>query len=536
MKSGGDRAQVAFNIENDRLTAVAASVKSNRIVVRAWVSAQRPAETDPNDPASLGKWVGEELKKAGLHRVARRGGVVFAVPRGEVVLKRITFPPLGAEADLPAMVKLQMVRQLTVSSENAAIDFVPVTAAALAAMAKKGGGAGTGGAAVLAGALQGDRLGWRKAVAKGAGVKLARVGLRSAGAAALLAEAAQRRGGATLGIALGSGSTEFVIVEDGHLVFARATDLFRPDRPEDAEGFAQRVAVEAKRTWMNYRVSPESTEIEAVVVLGTDELAKLVAERCREGLGLVSEAADYPAFVEAPAAMTPAQRSEMAPLVGLLAEPAMGRATLDFANPRKAPDRSAARRQRVLAAAALVIVGGGGVMTMGRMELMRLERELASLKSEWAQIDAEYGGLIRTQARVEHAERWVGTRMDWMEHLGVLSEKLPEPRAGVLERISGSSAAGVRFTLPRGKRNFASGTWGQGVQAVVDMSGTVKKRETADALRASLVADQDYRVESRGADTPGRFDLRVTTTLARPSRAMSPRPDEGMGASDGGAP
>jgi len=540
MSGGGERAQVALNIENDRLTAVAASARGGKIAVRAWVSAQRPAETDANDPASLGKWVGEELRKAGLHRAARRGGVVFAVPRGEVVLKRVAFPPLGEDADLPAMVRLQMMRQLTVSPENAAMDFVPVTAAAVAALGKKrGAGAaagGVGGVAVLAGALQGDRLAWRRAIAKAAGVKVARVGLRSAGAAALLAESAQRRGGSTLGIAMGSGSTEFVIVEDGHLVFARATDLFRPDRPEDFEGFAQRVAVEAKRTWMNYRVAPESTEIEAVVVLGTDDLARLVAERCGESLALPSEAADYPASVEAPAAMTPAQRSEVAPLVGLLAEPVMGRPTLDFENPRRTPDRSAARRQAVLAAAAVLIIGVGGAMTLARMELRRLEGQLRGLKQEWNESFVEYGALTRTQVRVEHAERWIGTRVDWLEHLGVLSERLPDPRAGHLDRISATSAAGVHFMLPRGKRSLADGTWAQGVEAALDLSGVVRRRETADAMRAALVADRDYRVESKGADTPGRFDLRVTTTLARPTRAMSPRPDVGMGASDGGAP
>src|SRR5262249_10216465 len=135
---------------------------------------------------------------------------------------------------------------------TAAIDFAEIPSA--------GSGMGTHlaqpmGTTVLSGALQGDRLDWRRAVARGAGIRLGRVALKSAGAAALLAELSQRRGGAVLGIALGCGSTEFVIVEDGQLVFARATDLVRPDRSGEAaavrdarpttdeESFAEKVAV-----------------------------------------------------------------------------------------------------------------------------------------------------------------------------------------------------------------------------------------------------------------------------------------------------
>lgn len=520
----GDRTQVALNIENDRLTAVAASagVGGARVVVGAWLSADKPAGVDSSDAAALGRWVGEELNKAGLLRTAKAGGLVFAVPRGEVVLKRISFPPGPSRADLPGMVRLQMVRQLTVSPENAAIDFVPLrgrggievpeagTSMARAARAPEGS------TAVLAGALQGDRLAWRQAVARAAGGTLRRVALRSAGAAALLAEAAQRRGGSTLGIALGSGSTEFVVVEDGQLVFARATDLFRPDKAEDVDAFAQKVAVEAKRTWMSYRVAPETSEIEAVVVLGADEAARLVAERCREALELPSEATDYPPFVEAPAGMSPADRTVMAPLVGLLAEPVIGRATMDFANPRQAPDLAAMRRQRALLAALLAIVVGGGAVTWGRLDLHKRESRLTDLRDKYAARSGEYGDYLRTRVRVEHLEKWMGARVDWLGHLDELVNRLPDPRSGVLDRLVGSGTITVGFKLPAPKRRLADGEWFEEVRAQFDMAGTVKHRDVADALRQALVKDSEYDVESKGPDTPDRFDLMLTTTRAKP--------------------
>ena len=127
--------------------------------------------------------------------------------------------------------------------------------------------------------------------------------------------------------------------------------------------------------------------------------------------------------------------------------------------------------------------------------------------------------MTRTRLRVEHAERWTAARVDWLEHLSVLSGKLPAPSAGVLDRLSGHSGAEVAFTLPKGQRTLAKGEWTQGVFAAFDMAGTVRRRETADALRAAMVADENYRTNSPGADTPGRFELRLTTTRPRPTVA-----------------
>ncbi|MBX3358761.1 MAG: pilus assembly protein PilM [Phycisphaeraceae bacterium] len=512
-----DRPQVSINLENDRLTAVLADVVGPQVEIRAWLAVDVPAGIDSTDAVAIGKWVGETLRSAGMYRAARAGGVVFAVPRGEVVLKRVAFPPGTSEADLPGMVRLQMVRQLTMSPENAAIDFARISAVP----------AGPGGCVVLAGALQGDRLDWRRAIARSAGVRLGRVALRSAGGAALLAESSQRRGGATLGIALGSGSTEFIVVEDGQLVFARATDLYRPDSDDDVEAFSQRVAVEAKRTWMSYRGAPESSEIEAVAVLGADDAAKRVAAQCRESLALPSEATDYPEFVRAPSGMSPAERSVMAPLAGLLAEEAIGRDTLNFASPKKSPDTTAIRRQRMLLAALLAVVVGGGLLTTANLAVSRQRARLAELESEFQSLAAEYGESIRTRARVEHLDRWVGSRVDWLAHVGELTSMLPEPRSGVLDRLDCHGDVRVTFTLPSRQKRYAAGAWANEVQAVFDVAGTVKRREVADALRDLLVKNSEYELQTRGPDTPQRFDWSLTTSNPRPRSAEPRATDKG---------
>lgn len=508
-----ERNQVAINLDNNRLVAVAAGVQSGRIVLRAWLSAARPAEVDFNNAAAVGKWVASELKAGKLWSAARRGSVTFGVSRGEVVLKRIGFPPGTDEVELPGMVRLQLVRQLTVSPENAAIDFVPI---------EDGGG----GSMVLAAALQGDRLEWRRAVCKAAGLKLGRVGLQSAGAAALLAQVAQGRAGGTMGIALGAESTEFVIVERGQLVFARATDLVRPSVAAEAEAFAQKVAVEAKRTWMSYRVTPDAPLIEAVTVLGSDELCRLVAARCTETVDLPSEAVGFPRFVEVAAEMTESDRSAVAPLVGLLAEPAIGRATLDFAAPREAPDVAGQRRRLVLLSALAAIVVGGSAFTAARLDLQRRAADLSDLKEKWSKQSEQHAEFVRVQARIEHLRRFRENEVDWLAHLDMLSAQMPDPREAVLDSVSAKSDVEVLYAPTREQTAYTNKAWTVRHDGTMSLAGSMKRREVADALRTRLVADQRYSVQTRGSDLLDRFDWTLSTPFRHPEDAPGPRASE----------
>jgi Tfp pilus assembly PilM family ATPase len=508
-----ERNQVAINLESNRLVAVAAGVQAGRIAVRAWLSVPRPSALDLNDTAAAGRWVASELKRAKLWSAARGGRVIFAVSRGEVVMKRIAFPPSTDPDELPGMVRLQLVRQLTVSPENAAIDFVPIDD-------------GESGAVVLAAALQGDRLEWRRAVCRAAGLRLGRVALQSAGAAALLAEVAQGRTGGTLGVALGAESTEFVIVEGGQLVFARATDLVRPASADETDAFAQKVAVEAKRTWMSYRAAPDAPVIEAVTVLGCDPLSRLVAQRCAETLDLPSEAADFPRYVEVAADMPGAERSAVAPLIGLLAEPAIGRATLDFASPRRAPDLAGQRRRLALLGALAAIVVGGSAFTAARLDLQRRAAELADLQREWGVQSEQYAEFVRLRARVEHIKRFRDNGVDWLAHLNMLSAQMPDPRESLLDSVTARSDVEVVYAPTRDQSAYTPAAWAVRHDGSMSLSGSMKRREIADALRARLLADQRYSVQTRGSDLPDRFEWTLTTRLRTPDDAPGPRASE----------
>ncbi|MEX2217318.1 MAG: pilus assembly protein PilM [Phycisphaerales bacterium] len=507
------REVVVVGLDPERLLAAGASVEPGAVKVRAWVSSPVPRDMDIRDGAAVGAWLGEELKKAGL----ARSRLVFAASRSEVVIKRLRLPaPAGiAERELAGMVRLQMARQMTVPLEETAIDYVRIDAGE--AHPAKPGEKATPTASVLAAALPGDRLKWYQDVARAAGCRIERIGLRSAGLAAMLADVSHRHNGPVLGIGVGWNSVEFVVVESGSLLFARSAD-FGPAPGRDPETpLVQRIAVEAKRTWMSYRVSDQSTVVDAVVVVGSGPLAREIAERCGESLEMACQVAEPGRSVELPSAIPELERLAAAALVGLLLEAESPRAGLDFAHPRKGADPHAARRRAVLAAALGVIVVGGASWVLGSASLNSLDAELKTVQRRGEQVRKDYNAVMLDDARLRHIEHWTRANVDWIAHVQWLSDQMPDPRQAHVDQLSGKLESTIQF-VPSGTRYHTEG-WKLLPGASFTMTGRVKRREVANDLRARLVASQVYTVESKGPDVPDSFGLDLSTALRSPQES-----------------
>jgi Tfp pilus assembly PilM family ATPase len=505
------RTLVALSIEHDRLVAIAASV-GERVRVKGWHTAPVPAEVDIKDAAAVGKWLGAELGRAGM----QRGRIIISVPRGEVVLKRLRLPKADA-TELAGMVRLQMAKQLTMALDGTAIDYVPIEAKDSMAGAPTEGASAV---AVLAAALPGDRMAWYRGVAKAAGCRIERVGLRAAGLGALLGDVSQRHTGPILGVSVGWSSVEFVVVEQGELVFVRAADVGMDASPASGEGeqaaaaAVHRVGVEVKRTWMSYRVGEGSAEIDAVVVPGEGELSREIAQRCGEALEMPWKLAGLPSVVEIDGTMPDAQFQIAAPLIGLLAEEAIGRPMLDFAHPRKAPDLAAAKRQRVLAAAfaLLAVVGAGYLYTS--MQLQELHRQVKEAKDKGSQLRTQYGQMLLEEARLQHIRHWTKAEVDWMAHAAYLSEQFPDPRQAQLDSLTGVLGAKVEFVAKDGQ--YDPNGWSVPHGGRLSMAGTAKSRETANQFRIKLLNSEVYAVDTKGADVGDAMKFELTTTRPRP--------------------
>lgn len=534
-----------IELDGPSLTAVWARVSDDAVVVKRWISARRPAEVVGDRADLVGAWVGKTLRDADVPR--RR--VVMAVSRGDVILKQLAVPGGESsavdgglpEADLASIVRLQMSRQITVGPAGSAIDYVRMDPRVPGIDA-----GGTGGSVirVMAAAMPADRVAWAKSVAEAGGLTLRRIGVESYGVAALLAELSMRRDGAVLGVAIGPQSTEFVIVEDGEMAFARAVGAESP-APKDAESetaladgveqFAERMAVEARRTLNSFR-SQRGADAATVAVLGQGTLAARVAEKCATavggagvgGGGVSHELVPLPGYVTVPADLPDAARCAIAPLVGLLIEGVVGRPTLDFANPRKLPDPHARARQVALAGVLGLIVLAGAGYVAGDRQLGALERQVKALRASESVLRSERDRLLADHARVMHFERWAGRdvgkgkgeRLDWVGLTGDIVDQLPEASRGALDELS--ARADVETTFVPGSSTgggYPLGTWGTRVDGRVEMSGQVDGRQVAEDLRERLLRSGLYEVENRGPDVDNRYTL--TLRVSRVGAAAS---------------
>lgn len=511
------------DLDRERLTALSAVVQPGKVAVRNWVAVSRPESIQGESAEAVGQWVGQELRRAEIPR----GRVVLAMPRGDVVLKRLTVPAGAAASavDLGGIVHLQMSRQLTMAMEGTAVDYAPIQeSGAGAAPVPAGPGSGAAPATdtaptltIMAGAMPADRVAWCRAMAEAGDLTLKRIGLRCFGASALLAELSQRRAGPVLGVTIGWGSVEFVVVEDGQMVFARAVDAPRPQAEAEVEPFAERVAVEAKRTWMSHRAARATGELELVAVLGAGDLARLVGQRCGQQMEARWELVRPPAVVEMPDRVPESEVSMLAPMVGLLVESVVGLSTLDFANPRRTPNAAEVKRRRVLLGVLGAILVGGGAYVVAQRQLGSLEEDVEASRKQVAELETKYDAFLVEHARLSHIEQWSHTRVDWLAYLDVLNQQLPDPKLAILDTLGGQLLnADVQFS-PRGK--YPDGSWAVGQTAQFSMDGKMAQRAVAADLRGKLL-ELFENVGSKGPDVPDRFSFELQTSRQTPKRAV----------------
>jgi Tfp pilus assembly PilM family ATPase len=502
---------IVVEMDGPRLSAIAADVKGERVSLKAWHTAECPESVNAADEGDLLAWAVRQLKDWDLGR----GRVVCSVPRAEIVLKRLHLSGAGEAngAEQSSIVSLQMSRQLSLSMREPAIDFVPIGVAEDSSLD------------VLAGALPGGRLEWLKSLARGASLRLHRVGLRSEGVATLVTSSAPDQAGAVLGIGLGASTTDFVIVEAGEIRFARAADIGLSRDADEADSFAGRISVEAKRTWMSYRMTSDSSEVQRVLVLGSGDASREVADRCAEALELNADVVGLPGFLDVDANLAEQDRLLALPLVGLLAQEILGVQTLNFASPRRPEDRSAMRRRRVLLGVLGLIVLAGVGYFLAQGSLQSLDRRRSKLAGERSALLQDYMEILRRDARASHAEQFIDAGPDWIGHLGWLSEAMPDPHDAIADQLRAWTTPTVTFTPRTGSNSrsvsYVGGRWSHDQPVSIVIDGQMRRRDIADTLRDRLLASGMYTVDTRGPDDEDSFSFLLTSEVAAPAPASA---------------
>lgn len=486
-------------ITHDGVWAVRGGASPAGASLEQWVRGAPPSGQSA-EAASVGAWLGQVFDE---HKLPR-GRVIVCVPRADVVVKVISLPPASGndDADLPSMVRLQMIRQLTLPSEGTAIDFVQLPDDA------------AGQRRVLAAALPADRLAWLQGVAQAAGFKIRHIALTSAGLAAGVAEIGQRREGAVLALAGFGQSVEMVIVENGVMTLSRSIEVYGMGEAPDALAI-DRLAIECQRTWASHAGSGAPA---CVACLGDGPEWAALAERCGRAMDTTGLALNKVEGVRADKSLQGAEASWVLPLGGVLLAKGLGRPMLDFANPRRAPDLSARTRQMVLMGMMLLVLAGVALYIVADRKLRGLREDLRNVQNAQADLAAKVADFRVLHARVSDLEAWTHASPDWVAHLASVSAKLPDPGVAQLSQVSGAATGAAVFT-PKG--SYPGGAWDDRVQVVLGLDGKMEDRGPIAQLRESLLAMGDYTVISKGADVPASFSLELSTGQRAPAQAAT---------------
>jgi hypothetical protein len=410
---------------------VAATVRGGAVRIekaQVWEAEQTP---NPAEAEALGKWLRERLKEAGISAAP----VLACLGRDRLILKDLRFPAVP-DAEEPAIVRFQAVKELTEPPDEVVIDYARV-------------GHGNGERRALAPIAHKIMVEAYQSLCKGAGLKLVGLTPRAFGISACLSRllgssaltpAPEPADAAVAVVTLAEGWSEFAVVRDGLPQFIRAMEP------------GTTLAGEVRRNLAVYAGQSPAQPIGAVYVAGGSEHGSL-RERLRDMLEVPVYAFDPFAGMERPD-LPLAGRGGFAGAVGLLHAKATGEPLpINFLKPRQPkPPRDPNQRKLVLggalAAAALI-----AVVVFCYMQLSALDRQVSAQAVKNADLDRQLSVLEEDSKKFKALHDWDRKGVVLLDELYDVTERFPDPRTIQLTRFSASqiddpkSKHAVRMTL-----------------------------------------------------------------------------------------
>ncbi len=506
---GGRVAAVEFDRRHLRL--VESTRSAGVSTVRRLQCLDMPDDMDLSDPQPVGKFIGRSLREIGLGGAA----LLMNIPRGQAVLKPLSFPPGTAEADLPGMVLYQMESDLPFPVADAVIDFTVETHYA----AEPTGQNQSESVDVLVAAVRLEVVDYYRRVASAAGCKLYGLGLRSYSnlrclRGCLPGPERDNEGLALVNLTADDAEID-VVTGPGRcrLSFSRSVTLLASG-DDDPDARVRAVVTETARSLRSYQTLDSGGRVDRAIVAGGTGIEERVAEELARRLGVRCDRFN-PA--EALGLTAGSDASGFLPALGLAAEP--DSRPLDFLAPKRPPVKRDTRKLRtaaIVAGAVLLLAGLYGGRTL---HLAAKSRQLSELNERIEDNKPLVASAQDLNRRVDQVDVWLNARRDWLVHWAHVTCLFP------------SATDAYATSL----RTVADGRMALEVRA--------RRAEVIDEIRRRLT-EAGYGFTSSGVSTvtddrgyiySAVIDLRIPSRMEVDLSAVEPvpRPDDDIGAGRG---
>lgn len=425
---------IALEWDTFEARAIVANVSGKRVNIDQAFSFELSPESESEGASqSVTQRIVDELAK----RKIGKGDALVCVARAGIELRMLEHPPAPPE-ELPDMVRFQAQRQFSSMTDEWALDFVPIAPANE-----------NGQPRALAAAISPQLFGQIRKTCDSAHLTLKHLALRPFAASALARHEMPDDACRMIVDWLGQ-EADLTVLKGNDVAFTRTV---RIPRSLNDESVIKLILQEIKRTHAAFSNQTNGKEVDYVVFCGDGERVASVDQHIEDQLGLkvrFLNPFDVVKLGSSIRSSVPEYPGRFAPLVGMLLDHASGGThTIDFLNPRKAPEPPSKLRRNIIvgsaiAASILALVG------VPYMLLKVKSDQLKSLEMRRGTLIASEKDAIRRIDEVGLIDEWENQNIVWLDEMADLSDAFPLPDDAVVHNLTfamGKSGTGdIRIT------------------------------------------------------------------------------------------
>lgn len=443
---------VALDLEGRKLRIVLGEPQRGLPDFRTLALVDAPETLDLKNAKAVGEFIGGALKQLNLPTTR----VLMDVPRGQVVLKTLTLPPVEHEREMPAMVRYQVEKELPFPLDQAVIDFTVDNHYVTDANGMDESGILTSPPApttvdVLVAAVQHSLVVHYQKVAEAGGFKLHRLGLRPYADArcldACLPEEDRKR--SILLVHVLPGEVEVNLLIEGALAFSRSGAIRQHDddgRPFGEKEILDGFVVEIARSAQGALSAHRGRKIDRVFLAGDTGQEQAIVE-------IVAQRFRTPCAVLDPAATLKLTAGDInvggfiSPLGLAIAHGTAERMPFDFLNPKNPPIERNIKKIRAVAggiAASLLLVIG---LTWGILNRNAAVSNLTALRDTYNKLEKQNRPIDKLGQRVKAVDEWKNDGHNWLDHWANISAKFPPATEAYITTLKTNPDGSFTFTV-----------------------------------------------------------------------------------------